>query len=56
MRERARMKRLEGCSDERNEADRSVAPDDDCNSVMGKGGHVNFFSANRGWRWSCQHQ
>jgi len=43
MRERARMKRIEGCSDEKNEANRSVAPPDDCNSVMGKGGHVNFF-------------
>merc|ERR1719153_2218901 len=43
MRERARMKRIEGCSDEKNEADLSVAPSDDCNSVMGKGGHVNFF-------------
>ena len=44
MRERARMKRIEGGSDEKIATDRSEAAiPDDSNSVMGKGGHVNFF-------------
>merc|ERR1719158_734356 len=43
MRERARMKRIEGGSDEKIETDPSTATTDNINSVMGRGGHVNFF-------------
>merc|ERR1712025_93854 len=43
MRERARMKRIEGGSDDKIETDPSTATTDNSNSVMGRGGHVNFF-------------
>jgi len=43
MRERARMKRIEGGSDDKIETDPSTATTDNINSVMGRGGHVNFF-------------
>merc|ERR1719312_1189149 len=43
MRERARMKRIEGGSDEKIETDPSTATTDNINSVMGRKGHVNFF-------------
>merc|ERR1712142_679806 len=43
MRERARQKRIEAGTEDKTNTDQSVVVADDSSSVMGRGGHVNFF-------------
>jgi len=43
MRERARQKRIEAGTEDQTNTDQSVVVTDDSGSVMGRGGHVNFF-------------